>query len=184
MVTAASGRHSDGLIEFALLGRQTPIFYTVIFASVAAVPLIAKLVRLLRWDRNSRRDRRLSELWSDMTAVCQEVVFLADAGITPGNSRYRLHRTVVEIRDAIMVLSRYASKQHDAVAQQASGKPELQAAVRLVLAWQAKSRGDPPAPDLLAPTSTASDLIDDADELLVLAHNWKVAKSLVAVRNL
>jgi hypothetical protein len=59
-----------------------------------------------------------------------------------------LHRTVVEIRDCNPILSRYAGGRIDAAAREVTDDPELQAALRLVLAWSAKFSGDRPSADV------------------------------------
>jgi hypothetical protein len=53
-----------------------------------------------------------------------------------------LHRTVVEIRDCNLILSRYAGGRIDAAAREVTDDPELQYALRLMLAWSAKFSGD------------------------------------------
>lgn len=91
-----------------------------------------------------------------------------------------LHRTVVEIRDSIAILSRYASPADQKTVEQQSPCPATQLALRLALAWQAKSEGRAPAGGLIAQRSTATDLREEADELVKLASRWRDAKGAAA----
>lgn len=79
-------------------------------AVAAVVPLVATVLAATGWDRDGRRCRRLRPLWTDLTNAVPHVV-LHQAPIP--NRRIRsatqLHRMMVEIRDSLMQLRRYAS---------------------------------------------------------------------------
>ncbi len=60
-----------------------------------------------------------------------------------------LHRTVVAIRDCILILFRYAGHQNEAAIRAADGNLLLQQMVRLALVWSAKTTSNSPSDDLL-----------------------------------
>jgi hypothetical protein len=122
--------------------------------------------------------RRLYPLWDDLTAVCSEIVYLTPREVATNEPRFRLHRMVVEIRDCILILSRYASQDDEARAGHASQDPAAQLAIRLALMWDARVTGSAPGKDFSAQQSVAASLVEDADELWQVARCWPQAKSL------
>ncbi|PYC76896.1 hypothetical protein C7C46_21130 [Streptomyces tateyamensis] len=82
--------------------------YSIEWAAIALV-LLGSVIPAggvaLRALRDWRTARRLAPLWAALTAAVPEVVLTARLGRAP---RVRLHRLVIEIRDAALVLAGYA----------------------------------------------------------------------------
>jgi hypothetical protein len=67
----------------------------------SSLPAVGVLWRSVRdW----RALRRIQPLWAELTSAVPDIVLDARSHLTP---RLRLHRTVIEIRDAVLVLSSY-----------------------------------------------------------------------------
>jgi hypothetical protein len=166
-----------------VVDRFSIVVWTCLGALVAAIPLFARILEVLQLDRYARRRKRLMPLWCDLTKACPEIVYLkrGHGHAVKNPSRYRLHRTVVEIRDCILILSRYAAHDDKAVVEDFSDPPALRQAVRLALAWSAKIRGDAPSDDVAAQQSAAIELLDETDELSQLVGHWDQAKAFAAV---
>ncbi|MGC2654979.1 MAG: DUF6545 domain-containing protein [Mycobacterium sp.] len=181
-VTAATGGHNSFIDSVGVVDRFSIVVWTYIGAAVAAVPLFSRILEVLHLDTYSRRRKRLMPLWCDLTDVCPEIVYLKreHGHVVKNPSRYRLHRTVVEIRDCILILSRYAGHQDRTVVGGIADPPALRQAVRLALAWSAKSRGEPPSEDFAAQQSAAIELVQETEELSQLTDYWGKAKALAA----
>ncbi|MFE9326080.1 DUF6545 domain-containing protein [Nocardia sp. NPDC052278] len=67
-----------------------------------------------RNDTFARSRKQLLPLWADLTAACPEIVY-SDVSPTGLGSRFLLHRTVIEIRDCLRILSRYAPPEQGAM---------------------------------------------------------------------
>ena len=181
-VMVATGGHNSFINTFGLVDRFSIVVWSCIGAAVAAVPLLARILEVLRLDNYSRRRKHLMPLWCDLTEACPEIVYLkrGHGHVVRNPSRYRLHRTVVEVRDCILILSRYAGNHDKTVVREIADPPALRQAVRLALAWSAKTRGEPPSEDFGAQQSAAIELLDETDELSQLADYWSTAKGLAA----
>jgi hypothetical protein len=152
--------------------------YTTIGATLAAIPVITRLMEHLGIDQWSRRRRVLLPLWRDLTMACPEIVYLAPHVKESSNrSRFALHRTLVEIRDCILILSRYITAEHEQAAREAHGIDLT--ALRLAYAWSAKMHNEPPSDDIRTGQSPAVDLADESAELERIAVAWPIAKQLV-----
>lgn len=160
-------------------------YAAVVWAALLSVPTGVVAFRRLGWDRMSRRYRLLSPLWSDLTAACPEVVHhvpvppeVAD-GIV-----YRLHRRIIEISDAILILSRYAEHPRSpdtAVPGHArAGRRErmLASAVALSRAAHAKSAGPPAFGKQTVPGGLGHSALAADRELFALARIWPRAAAL------
>jgi hypothetical protein len=178
-ISAATGGHNAFINFVGVADRFSVNVWTCIGSAVAAVPLFTQILQIARLDKYSRHRKHLMPLWSDLTKACPEIVYLrrGQGPVVRTPSRYRLHRTVVEIRDCILILSRYAVRRS---LTGVADSPGLQQAVRLALAWSAKSRGEPPTEDFAAQQSAAIELFDETDELSQLAQHWHTAKVLAA----
>jgi hypothetical protein len=176
-ISAATGGHNAFINFVGVADRFSVNVWTCIGSAVAAVPLFTQILQIARLDKYSRHRKHLMPLWSDLTKACPEIVYLrrGQGPVVRTPSRYRLHRTVVEIRDCILILSRYAVRRS---LTGVADSPGLQQAVRLALAWSAKSRGEPPTEDFAAQQSAAIELFDETDELSQLAQHWHTAKVL------
>ena len=181
-ISVATGGHNAFINFVGLADRFSVNVWTCIGSVVAAVPLFTQLLQIARLDKYSRHRRHLMPLWSDLTGACPEIVYLrrGQGPVIRSPSRYRLHRTVVEIRDCILILSRYAVRDSLTGVADIADSPAIQQAVRLALAWSAKSRGEPPTEDFAAQQSAAIELFDETDELSQLAQHWHTAKVLAA----
>ncbi|AEW97364.1 MULTISPECIES: MAB_1171c family putative transporter [Streptomycetaceae] len=93
-----------------------------------SIPAVGVLLRSLR-DRRSLR--RLRPLWSSLTEAVPDVVL--DAPVSRG-PRIRLHRRVIEIRDAALVLAAYGGQEVRDRARRAAERADLPAAQRAALA--------------------------------------------------
>ena len=172
---------NDGYINGgSALDRFTLGIWAYIGAGVAAVPVFARMLDRLQLNGYALRRKHLLPLWSDLTAACPEIVYSTREPVISNRSRYLLHRTVVEIRDCMLMLSHYARHRDEVVARRIAGDPTLPHAIRLALAWSAKSLGGPPSDDLAAHQSAAKALLDETDELAKLADHWVRAKALAA----
>ncbi|MCX2968242.1 MULTISPECIES: MAB_1171c family putative transporter [Streptomyces] len=117
--------------------------------------------------RYARHLRGLTPLWETLTAAVPEVVLHEE--LRRGELRMRLHRRMVEIRDALLALQPYltpeARAEADAVAARSgltgSARQALADACRLEAARHAKLAGRPPAE---APRRREGDA-GDADRL-------------------
>jgi hypothetical protein len=181
-VTAATGRYNALIKVVGLADRFSVGVWTGIGSAVAAAPLLARLLQLAHLDKYSRRRKQLMPLWSDLTKACPEIIYLrrGQGSVVRAPSRYQLHRTVVEIRDCMLILSRYALGLNQTRVAELAHSHELQQAVRFAVAWSAKSRGEPPTEDFAAQQSAAIELFDETDELRQLARHWETAKALAA----
>ena len=79
-----------------------------------------------------------------------------------------------------MILSRYAGHPDETVVGAIADRPALRQAVRLAVAWSAKTSGEPPSDDFGAQQSGATELPDEIEELSTLAGHWAPAKALAA----
>lgn len=176
-LAAATGRYSPALGGYIAAEYAVPLYTAAGFAAVAAIPVVRFCVEYVRVEMVSRiLDRRLAPLWSALTAVCPEIVHSVPAHKAMAHPRYQLHLRVIEIRDAVMILSRHITDDMVSYSRACSDTPALQQAIRLQLASAAKLRGEPgPSTVLPVPVSTTADLIDDAMELLDLARWWPTA---------
>lgn len=181
-VLLALGRHTA--LATALNTSYTGVVlgFGLVLIIPGAVPLIARGLERLRLDRWSRRRRRLLPLWTDLTAACPEIVHLTPSGVADRETRYLLHRITVEIRDCIIILSRYATPTPApvtaAIAATNTHADMLTYAVRIARAAAAKTRGDTMHGATLVRQSDADDLLDEADELMELARIWPQAKTI------
>ncbi|WP_156763932.1 DUF6545 domain-containing protein [Mycobacterium sp. 852002-50816_SCH5313054-b] len=179
-ITAATGRHNTFINTVGVVDRFSIVVWTYIGSAVAAIPLFSRILQIAHLDKYSRRRKHLMPLWRDLTTACPEIVYLrrGHGPVVRTPSRYRLHRTVVEIRDCILILSRYAVRHDQTIVDEIAAPPTLRQAVRLALAWSAKSRGEPPSEDFAAQQSAAMELVEETDELSQLAEYWHAAKVL------
>lgn len=159
-------------------GGRNHILYTAgVGIAIATLPVVSRGLELVRWDSWSRRRNQLLPLWSDLTAACPEVVLQTPGLAHSHRSRYRLHRSIVEIRDCILILSRYATPNPPEIADELD--PKLALAVQLARACAAKTRGDEPTGDIVTQRSIARNLLDETEELAGLACVWPRAKDMM-----
>lgn len=158
------------------------LYATIAHSVLFAVPLAQRLAQVLQLDSWSRQRRQLIPLWNDLTMACPEIIHLAPPIPVTVTSRYRLHRTIIEIRDSMLILSRYSSQPPAHLTADLAESPKqadiVLLAIGLASAVAAKTRGDKPSNNLSAQRSLARDLPTDADELTRIARTWRYAKTL------
>ncbi|MFI7003216.1 MAB_1171c family putative transporter [Nocardia sp. NPDC050175] len=167
------GEHNvfTALLTFA--DREILMYRTAFFAVSMTIPMVLRLVERLGLDSASRSRKQLLPLWSDLTAVCPEIVYrdsVPDLG-----SRFLLHRTVIEIRDCLRILSRYA----EGTASHTGAAPAVETyAIQLAHACAARSAGALASTEMLALPSSAGDVSAETAELTALAAHWQRARAL------
>ncbi|MBV8348425.1 MAG: hypothetical protein JOZ49_13080, partial [Mycolicibacterium sp.] len=181
---AATGRHNAYIEGLGRADRFSIVLMMYVGAAIAAVPLAARTLERLGWDKYSLRRKRLLPLWRDLTSACPEIVYLTTADVVNNRPRFLLHRTVVEIRDCILILSRYASERNEIIVHELAALPAFRQALRLASAWTAKTTGEPPSGDFSAQQSAAGELLDESAELSKLAEHWPTAKALTDAASL
>jgi len=180
-IIAATGRQNDFIRVVARFDRFSVDIFTYIIAVVAGLPLITRILEAFHVDRHSLRRKRLLPLWKDLTTACPETIHMTQEKAVSNGSRYVLHRTVIEIRDCVLILSRYAGRHEEAIIREVDDRSELRDAVRLALAWSAKISGEQPSGDFGARQSVSTQLLDEYDELSRLADHWVYAKELAGI---
>ncbi|QIS08386.1 MAB_1171c family putative transporter [Nocardia arthritidis] len=167
------GRHIAAGRLLVSLERDTVIYQLALLTTLLTIPAAHRLTAHLGLDNASRQRRRLLPLWTALTAACPEVVYAGPAD--PGDSRYLLHRTVVEIRDCLRILSRYEIS--DAATSSSTPDQPLTTAIRLVRACAAKASGAPPG-GRESRLSTADDVAEEIAELTAISRNWELARAI------
>ncbi|RJO72051.1 hypothetical protein D5S18_23000 [Nocardia panacis] len=132
---------------------------------LTAVPLVRIAVLRSGFDHTGRAVRRLRPLWRDLTASVPAIVLPAEGIRDP---ELRLYRMIVEIRDALHLLERYAPAE------------PTDYAVRIARGIRAKSLGHSP---VAARTDHVDrDLSEELAYLLALARRWPRAVHAVDFR--
>ncbi|WP_069161963.1 MAB_1171c family putative transporter [Nocardia altamirensis] len=150
----------------------------VVLAALIAVPVVIALAARMGWDRNGRACRRLRPLWLDLTSVVPEVVLRQERPREPGS---RLYRMTVEIRDAVLHLSRHHLPDpgvgHDLRAMTVSAY-----ALWLAHAVQSKADGNAAVvdPARAVPLPDTRDHTTELRSLLRLAREWPTARARAA----
>ncbi|WP_067471651.1 MAB_1171c family putative transporter [Nocardia amamiensis] len=137
-------------------------------ATVAAAGVMVEVARRLRIDPASRAVRQLTPMWEELVRACPEIPRLTrDVTMTP---RQRVHRMTVEIRDALLVLGRYAGPV-PADVEGARGE-----AIQIVMAIQRKTAGEPPEGyRRLQASARGGDVVDEVPALRKVAAHWEDA---------
>ncbi|MFG1797037.1 DUF6545 domain-containing protein [Nocardia sp. NPDC049149] len=159
--------------------RDFMLYQLILFAAITAIPVWLRFAARIGIDYPARCRRRLLPLWSDLTSACPECIYggPVDTGL---GSRFLLHRTVIEIRDCLRILSRY-DRADVATMPDDAGRDALEHyAVRLARACAAKQRGERPAGGTVTVPSSAEDVDDEIAELTALAKLWGPARAAVA----
>ncbi|WP_107659102.1 DUF6545 domain-containing protein [Nocardia suismassiliense] len=180
--------HENWLTRAQLVIDNNAVFFQALpFLVIGAVPVAAWLIDAIGLDAWSRRRKRLLPLWFDLTKACPEIVHRTSTPIAAHRSRYFLHRTVIEIRDSVLILARYATptppELRAAITSSGRTAPEHEAldlAVRLVRACAAKARGDVPTGAGSMHHCAGDNLVEEAAQLAAIAAQWSHAHALVA----
>ncbi|GAA4687698.1 hypothetical protein GCM10023347_49180 [Streptomyces chumphonensis] len=148
LVLALCGQTDDGMN--AAFTHWTDVAKHIAIVLILVGSLLPAVGVTSRAARHWRRLRELGPLWKDLTDAVPEVVLHEELG--RGELRIRLHRTVVEIRDAMLALEPYSSaedrRRAEAVASDSglagAERQALAAACRIEAARRAKLSGVPP----------------------------------------
>ncbi|MDH6119516.1 hypothetical protein ABH930_004273 [Kitasatospora sp. GAS204A] len=146
----------------------------------SSIPAVGSAWTALRaW----RTARRLRPLWAALTTAVPEVVLTAPLGRSP---RVLLHRRVIEIRDASLVLAGYADEElRERVARQAGAdRPELAEALLLRACGAQKLAGRFPGHQAAPqPTESFAELDFEAEtrRLLSLAAAHRSASAIPVI---
>ncbi|GAB2720353.1 MAB_1171c family putative transporter [Nocardia thraciensis] len=179
-------------VEYRLQTNSRNFFWiATVIGVVAAAPLGRSLGELLGVDATSRRWRRLQPLWRSMTGLFPDSRLPLDDEPPPRRATVlQLHRTAVEIRDAMLelrpwfreidsaVLTRFVAAEHipQSEIDSANHALRLAYAVRLCCA-----PGDAPGDATEMPLSSApATLGEEVAELVRLAAWWPAACRFVA----
>ncbi|MBF6576459.1 hypothetical protein IU415_23850 [Nocardia farcinica] len=154
----------------------------VVASAAVAVPLVSTILIRTGHDRTSRYCRRLQPVWRDLTASVPEIV-LAPPGDGGGvEPALRLHRMIVEIRDALLHLKPYTTARYPAGPDR---EGMLSYAVAILAAIDQKNAGrapqDEPSPGLQPVRLGPRDLTTDLNELLDLAGVWPTARHIASI---
>ncbi|WP_433658829.1 DUF6545 domain-containing protein [Nocardia sp. CA-128927] len=177
--------HENWLTRAQIVIDSNAVFVQVLpFFAIGIVSVVFRLIHRTGLDTWSRRRKRLLPLWSDLTAACPEIVHRISTPATAHQSRYFLHRTVIEIRDSVLILARYATPipahlQAEIVKTTGPEREALDLAVRLVRACAAKTRGDVPAGTGSLQHCAGANLAEEAAGLAAIAAQWSRAHALV-----
>lgn len=168
------GRHSAFTAELARNDNWSSVLYVGAVMTMCAVPVGRTVGDRLHYDRASRLRRRLVPLWRELTTACPEVVHPDAPGLATERSRYLLHRTVIEVRDCMLMLSRPPV---GGSAGELPGRSDMRTALRIAIraaTYEMVSRG--------RASDEPSDLWHDAEQLCLVASYWPQAKLRVATR--
>ncbi|MDR7169272.1 hypothetical protein J2W56_003013 [Nocardia kruczakiae] len=171
-------------VDYRLRTNSRNFFWiATVIAIVSSAPVVEALLGVVGFDATGRRWRRLRPLWESMTTMFPD----SRLPMEPGSrriTRLRLHRTTVEIRDAILELRPYcadvdpAEFANFAAAERIPPRDAEPAGYALQLALAARERsrtGDPPGGAAATPVSDSATLDDEVDELLRVARWWPAA---------
>ncbi|WP_431949236.1 MAB_1171c family putative transporter [Nocardia lijiangensis] len=169
-VCAATGT-GGGFVEFRFRANENNYIYLLAGgAMVAASGVVSELARRLRIDPASRAVRQLTPMWEDLIAACPEIPRPANPDIRM-SSRRRVHRMTVEIRDALLVLGRYAEPVPDDMGGHGGE------AVQIVRALRRKQSGAMPGQYLrLQASAPGRDVLDEARALSKITKHWNDAR--------
>ena len=165
-VCAATG-YGHWFVEFRFRANENNfVFLLGAGAFVAAAGVVVEVARRLRIDPASRAVRQLTPMWEQLVQACPEIPRLTRQGVTM-TPRQRVHRMTVEIRDALLVLGRYA----DSVPADIGGARGE--AIQIVLAMQRKVSGTPPEGyRRLQESARGGDVVDEVPALGKIAAHW------------
>ncbi|GGG01476.1 hypothetical protein GCM10007304_14320 [Rhodococcoides trifolii] len=175
-VLAASGT-GKSFVDFQIQANENNTIYLVLIGSVCGALLpLQRLAERHGVDTWTRAHRRLLPMWGDLTDACPEVrlnrVDDSDPNLTP---RHRAHRMSIEMRDAMVILTRYAPcTDHPTI-----GDATLAAAVAVAGAAARKRAGARPQVGVASTLVAGRDLRGELRSLSRLAKVWPQARAAV-----
>ncbi|KAA8884344.1 hypothetical protein F3087_34595 [Nocardia colli] len=171
----------------AMIDRNGVFFDLLLCMGLTLIAIVAAARSRCAVNDLTRHRRALRPLWAELTAACPEIVHHSPVPHGAQPNRYLLHRTVIEIRDSILDLARYATPHPPeidaAIAGTAPTGPAhdaLNRAVLLVRARDAKARGNPPTGGRYFALSAADSLLDEVTELTAISTQWPAAEAIAA----
>ncbi|MFE9580032.1 MAB_1171c family putative transporter [Nocardia sp. NPDC006044] len=164
------------------------VFFDLLLCMGLTLTAIVAAARSRRDVNDLTRHRRaLRPLWAELTAACPEIVHHGPVPHGAQPNRYLLHRTVIEIRDSILDLSRYATPHPPEIdaaivstAPAGPARDALDRAVMLVRARDTKAHGGPPTGSRHFVLSAADSLLDEVTELTAISAQWAIAEGIAA----
>ncbi|MFE7796320.1 MAB_1171c family putative transporter [Nocardia sp. NPDC057440] len=143
--------------------------FGILVPGITAMPLLNGLLTRCGLDRAGRDLRRLRPLWRDLTDAVPEIAMRSEVGHV-ADPRAQLYRMVVEIRDALLHLRRYAPPEGSSEYQGAAGYARLVARAVHQKASGAAPAASGQATDLFL--LGGEDLSADLGHLLALSRAW------------
>ncbi|WP_280498105.1 MAB_1171c family putative transporter [Nocardia asiatica] len=170
-VCAATGTGA-AFVDFRFHANENNFVYMVGLGSLAAgVRVGTEIARRLGIDAASRTVRQLTPMWRDLVTTCAEIPRPSQADPDP-DPRRRLHRMTVEIRDALLVLGRFAEPLPADVPADAAE------AVQIARALHRKADGSQPGSYLrLHASAPGRDIVDETRTLRRIARHWGPAQT-------
>ncbi|WP_280446775.1 DUF6545 domain-containing protein [Nocardia brasiliensis] len=169
------------------IDRDGVFFVPVLCMGLTLIAIIAAARSRMGVDDLTRHRKALQPLWRELTTACPEIVHHSPVPHGAQPNRYLLHRTVIEIRDSMLDLARYATPHPPEVAADISraaptgpASDALDRAVLLVRARDAKAQGAAPTGHRYFTVSAADSLLDEVTELTALGRQWNVAEGIAA----
>ncbi len=168
-VCAATGT-GQVFVDFRFHANENNFVYMVGLGALAAAARVGtEIVRWLGADPASRTVRQMTPMWRDLVTVCVEIPRPSHTDPDP-DPRRRMHRMTVEIRDALLVLGRFAAPIPADVPRPAAE------AVQIARALHLKAEGAEPGPYVrLQASAPGRDIIDETRTLRRIARHWKHA---------
>ncbi|WP_159849846.1 MAB_1171c family putative transporter [Nocardia sp. CY41] len=170
-VCAATGTGA-AFVDFRFQANENNFVYMVGLGSLAASARIGtEIARRLGIDSASRTVRQLAPMWRDLVTTCAEIPRPAHSDPDP-DPRRRMHRMVVEIRDALLVLGRFAEP------MPANVPADVAEAVQIARASHRKAGGARPGSYLrLQASAPGRDIVDETRTLRRVARHWGRAQT-------
>ncbi|RRQ25312.1 hypothetical protein DK926_23830 [Rhodococcus sp. Eu-32] len=177
-VFASLGKFSE-LVQFRVaMNENNFVLMTGLGAICAALPAAAAALESFGADRTSRNIKALRPLWTDLTAACPEVRYLATSEFELPSTARTLHRMAVEIWDSILILRHYVPEQSIA-AQVPDDLEGLRSAVQLRESMRARRIGASPRSAPRQTIATTGRHGDEIGHLRAIAAQWARAGELV-----
>ncbi|MFI9408119.1 DUF6545 domain-containing protein [Nocardia sp. NPDC052316] len=178
-----TGQHNAFTAIQAEIDRNGVFFDLVLCMGLTVIAIVNRM----GVDDLTRHRKALRPLWSELTAACPEIVHRSPVPDGAQPNRYLLHRTVIEIRDSILDLGRYASPHPPdiaaAISRAAPAGPAYEAldrAVLLVRARDAKAHGNAASGSRHFALPAADSLLGEVTELTAIGAQWPFAKAIAA----
>ncbi|WP_225730975.1 MULTISPECIES: MAB_1171c family putative transporter [unclassified Nocardia] len=157
---------ADSFVEWRFRASQSGFLSVLGCATlVVAAGIATEIARRLGWDSAARTLRQLAPMWDSLVTACPEIPRPRQAAA--GSSHQRLHRMTIEIRDALLVLGRYAEPPADDTDGPAAD------AIQIIRALRRKQSGAAPGQyQRLQASAPGRDIVDEIQALRRIAAYW------------